>query len=265
MGLLIQFASEGCEALRLCLAQLLMCNMALHQFEVLRLMSSACILFLMVGVWLLEWRRFLDNRAWTRVVAHPHWYLAAGAKPLVLAACAFPASVYQGHQTPVCKCKPGSLWAAKGSKTVLGTHAHNHSILSSARDHSAAALDESTDQRQSSAASLGFLLNVLAFAVIKLTGSLTQKVLGTVKNILLVFFQVLFMGESITARQWAGYQVSLLGFVWYQYQKITAARAGKGPHDAQQAALPCPKHRHPDSTWGVLTSRFSQDRAMQKV
>ena len=64
---------------------------------------------------------------------------------------------------------------------------------------------------------------MLAFAVIKLTGSLTQKVLGTIKNVLLVIFQVLFMGESVTFQQWLGYQVSLLGFAWYQQQKISAA------------------------------------------
>lgn len=81
MGLVIQFASEMCEALRLCLAQLLMCNMRLHQFEVLRLMSSACVLFLALGVYSLEWRRFWEAEAWRRLAAHPHWYLAAGALP----------------------------------------------------------------------------------------------------------------------------------------------------------------------------------------
>ena len=82
IGLFVQFGSEMCEALRLCLAQMLMCNMALHQFEVLRLMSSACVLFLVVGIWLMEWSRFVEHRAWERVVAHPHWYLGAGALQL---------------------------------------------------------------------------------------------------------------------------------------------------------------------------------------
>lgn len=66
---------------------------------------------------------------------------------------------------------------------------------------------------------------MLAFAVIKLTGSLTQKVLGTIKNVLLVVFSFFFMHEVITARQWFGYQISLLGFMWYQHQKISAANA----------------------------------------
>lgn len=81
VGLVVQFSSEMCEALRLCLAQLLMCNMSLHQFEVLRLMSSACVVFLCVGVWLLEWRRFVEQRAWQRVLQHPLWYLTAGVQP----------------------------------------------------------------------------------------------------------------------------------------------------------------------------------------
>lgn len=55
-----------------------MCNMRLHQFEALRQMSSACVLFLGVGVWFLEWEQFRQERAWQRVVEHPHWYLAAG-------------------------------------------------------------------------------------------------------------------------------------------------------------------------------------------
>ena len=78
-GLVVQFASELCEALRLCLAQLLMCNVKLHQFEVLRQMSGTCIAFLALGIWLLEWQQFVEQRAWRHVIAHPHWYLAAGA------------------------------------------------------------------------------------------------------------------------------------------------------------------------------------------
>lgn len=59
-------------------------------------------------------------------------------------------------------------------------------------------------------ASLGFVLNLLAFAVIKLTGSVTQKVLGTVKNVLLVAFSVMFMGEQVSLRQWLGTYSTIL-------------------------------------------------------
>ena len=95
LGLAIQFSSELCEAFRLCLAQILMCNMKLHQFEALKQMSSACVLFLSVGIWILEWKRFREQRAWERVLLHPHWYLAAGAT-LCLRLC-------------ICLCYPSPL------------------------------------------------------------------------------------------------------------------------------------------------------------
>ena len=87
------------------------------------------------------------------------------------------------------------------------------------------------------AACLGFMLNLLAFAVIKLTGSLTQKVLGTAKNVMLVVFSVFVMGEQISWKQAVGYQVSLLGFCWYQYQKMTIA-AREAAKQQQQSVLP---------------------------
>lgn len=146
IGLSVQLASELCEAFRLCLAQLLMTRMALHPFEALKHMGGASVAFLGVGVALLEWPEFVAQRAWRRVLAHPHWYAAA--------------------------------------------------------------------------ATMGFALNVLAFAVIRLTSSLTQKVLGTAKNVGLVVFSVLFLAEQVTTRQWIGYQVSLLGFAWYQRIKM---------------------------------------------
>lgn len=77
-GLLLHLGSQVVEALRLCFAQLLLCNMKLHQFEALRLMSSACFLSLAVGVWFFEWERFQAQGAWARVLAHPQWYIVAG-------------------------------------------------------------------------------------------------------------------------------------------------------------------------------------------
>jgi drug/metabolite transporter (DMT)-like permease len=211
VGLLVQFSSEMCEALRLCLAQLLMCNMALHQFEVLRLMSSACVVFLCIGIWLMEWHRFVAQRAWQRILLHPHWYLAAGV-----------CSTRHCHVL-LMNCGP---WTADAS-------IQHYSAMHRRFDDSCLRIRSVTCTHAAHvlinfaccAASLGFLLNLLAFAVIKLTGSLTQKVLGTVKNVLLVLFSVFFMSEQVTLQQWIGYQVSLLGFVWYQHQKITAASA----------------------------------------
>ncbi|NJR43491.1 MAG: hypothetical protein HC767_13360 [Akkermansiaceae bacterium] len=78
-GLLVHFASHLCEALKVCMAQLYMCSMELHHIEALRLMSSACTVFLMLGVAVFEWDSFVENKGWELVVAHPHWYLAAGS------------------------------------------------------------------------------------------------------------------------------------------------------------------------------------------
>lgn len=78
LGLVLHLGSQVVEAIRLCLAQVLLCNMKLHQFEALRQMSSACVFCLGLAAWLLEWERFCAQRAWQRLLAHPHWYLAAG-------------------------------------------------------------------------------------------------------------------------------------------------------------------------------------------
>lgn len=56
-----------------------------------------------------------------------------------------------------------------------------------------------------------------------------QKVLGTLKNVILVFVSVFMMGEHVTMKQWIGYQLSLMGFIWYQYLKLSSpTRASVG-------------------------------------
>lgn len=52
-----------------------------------------------------------------------------------------------------------------------------------------------------SAAAMGFLVNSLAYVVIQTANSLTLKVLGTVKNALVVWISVVFIGEIITGMQ----------------------------------------------------------------
>jgi hypothetical protein len=67
-------------------------------------------------------------------------------------------------------------------------------------------------------------------------GSLTQKVLGTAKNVALVVFCMIFLGERVTLRQWCGYQASLIGFAWCQVQKLRGAGGPLSP--AAAAARP---------------------------
>jgi drug/metabolite transporter (DMT)-like permease len=92
------------------------------------------------------------------------------------------------------------------------------------------------------AALAGFAVNVLAMCVIKLASALTLKVLGICKDVGLVTFSAMLLGEHVTGLQLAGYGVSVLGFGCYNYVKAAdagaagsqAAAATHGPGRQQQ-------------------------------
>lgn len=65
---------------------------------------------------------------------------------------------------------------------------------------------------------MGFLVNLSTAFAIKVTGSLTFKVVGCVKNTLLVWVGIL-MGDVVTREQLLGYTVSVVGFALYTYVK----------------------------------------------
>lgn len=76
------------------------------------------------------------------------------------------------------------------------------------------------------AAALGFLVNVTAYWTIQLTGGLTIKVLGTVKNAIVVLLGMIFLAEPVTALQLVGYGTSIGGFALYNWHKMHTAPPG---------------------------------------
>lgn len=83
------------------------------------------------------------------------------------------------------------------------------------------------------AASMGFAVNSLSYIVIQTASSLTLKVLGIVKNAVVVWLGMALYTETVTPLQGAGYGLSMLAFVWYQQIKMqqlggSAPPQGKG-------------------------------------
>lgn len=70
-------------------------------------------------------------------------------------------------------------------------------------------------------ACLGLAVSVSSFLVIKATGSVTLKVLGTARAAGLVVWSAVMLGEQIAPLEAAGYSVSLAAFGAYNYFKAT--------------------------------------------
>ncbi|GAB4823502.1 hypothetical protein N2152v2_010548 [Parachlorella kessleri] len=79
------------------------------------------------------------------------------------------------------------------------------------------------------AAALGFLVNWLNYVVIKKASALTLKVLGPVKNALVVLSGMVLLHDTVTPLQFIGYSVSLAAFVWYNMIKMQQGSPGKPP------------------------------------
>ena len=67
---------------------------------------------------------------------------------------------------------------------------------------------------------LGVVASMMTFVVIKLTNSVTLKVLNTARNAAFVVFTVTLLGEEATPLQFCGYLLSLAAFSAYTYLKI---------------------------------------------
>ena len=66
------------------------------------------------------------------------------------------------------------------------------------------------------AASLGIGVNALTLGIVKTTNSLTFKVVGQAKNVCVVMLGVVVLGNIVTATQWLGYSIAVVGFFLYQ-------------------------------------------------
>lgn len=117
-----------------------------------------------------------------------------------------------------------TLWLA------LGALAFEFPLM---RRGGAAALVAAQPARFALAGALGFCVNALAYIVIQAASSLTLKVLGTVKNSLVVLLGVGLLGEHVSRLQGLGYVASVLAFGWYQQIKIAQAR-GRPPPPAER-------------------------------
>ena len=70
------------------------------------------------------------------------------------------------------------------------------------------------------AALLGFGVNFAGFFVVQTTSALVLKALSVVRNIGIVVFSVMFLGETVSVREICGYGISLGGFALFNYLKM---------------------------------------------
>lgn len=112
------------------------------------------------------------------------------------------------------------------------------------------------------AALAGFAVNSLAMLVIKLASALTLKVLGVCKDVGLVTFGVLLLGEHVAGLQMGGYAIALCGFGAYNYIKMAAAQgvSSHGCGDKSRKGSPLSRDHstvYISSSDGISSSRSS--------
>lgn len=67
------------------------------------------------------------------------------------------------------------------------------------------------------AGTLGLVVNLLSMSVVKVTNSITLKVLGTARGVGLVLYGIFFFGEAVTTQEMGGYMITLVGFGLYTH------------------------------------------------
>jgi hypothetical protein len=69
---------------------------------------------------------------------------------------------------------------------------------------------------------MGIAINYVSFLVIQYSNAVTMKVLGMVRNALLVMFTVMVQGEEVSSLQVMGYGITLIAFGFYNYYQVQA-------------------------------------------
>lgn len=84
------------------------------------------------------------------------------------------------------------------------------------------------------AAAMGFAVNSFCYLAIKLTSSLTIKVVGAAKDAGVVLCSIFMLHELVSPWQWLGYSGSMIGFGLYNYVKYLDAQANDTGMELQQ-------------------------------
>ena len=92
------------------------------------------------------------------------------------------------------------------------------------------------------ASTLGFFVNMTTLMFVNVAGSLTFKVVGAMKSVVVILLGVVLFGDTVTPLQAFGYLLALVGFALYnraqaQAQELaTPSRNGAGGQPAQDTA-----------------------------
>jgi hypothetical protein len=145
VGVIMMLGSEFAEAIKMAFFQYVLGNLKFDLIEGLFIMMPASVLFLMIGIWVLELEDFVAKDAVDIILQIPHYFIAASL--------------------------------------------------------------------------MGFTVNLLTLGLVKCTSGLSFKVIGQVKNAVVVMLAVLLFGNPITSIQVFGYSSSVIGFYIYQKGK----------------------------------------------
>jgi len=102
---------------------------------------------------------------------------------------------------------------------------------------------------------MGVGVNFITYFVIQFTSSLTMKILGTVRNILLIVIGVVIYQEVISVNQAIGYFIALIGFVGYNLSKMGYFEQ----NSILFSLLPCPGGEGMKSRWNS-SRKLDDDR-----